>query len=138
MLKGICQVSFIKVKDGANRTIYCTLDFGLIPKQYEQSVENIFSKEPNDIDIVPIWDIVENKWKSFRISKINFFLTSDELIDENKVGHNTKNKLVEIMKKRKQDSIDNFNQRIEKLKNEAKESKEKLNKKTNKNPFSED
>lgn len=127
LLKGICQVSFIKVKDGSSRAIYCTLDFGFIPKQYEKSLESIITKQPADADIMPIWDVVDGKWKSFRISKVNFFLTADELEDENKIGHSSQDALVDILKKRRQDSIDKFNERIDDLKEKAKEAKAKIN-----------
>lgn len=121
LLKGICQVSFTKVKDGSNRVIYCTLNLLHIPAKYEKSVEKIISQQPVDDDILPIWDITEGKWKSFRISKMSLFVTSDELEKENRTGHNVITKNSEILKERKEKAIQEFKQRIENLKKKAKE-----------------
>lgn len=127
LVKGICQVSFIKVKDGSNRAIYCTLDYGFIPKQFEQSLEKVITQQPADPDIMPIWDVVEGKWKSFRISKMNFFITSDELQDENKVGHSSKSQLADLLKKRREVAIAKFEETVQDLKEKAKEAKNIIN-----------
>ena len=127
LIKGICQVSFIKVKDGSSRAIYCTLNYGFIPKQYEKSLDNLLKNQPDDPDIMPIWDVVDGKWKSFRMSKMNFFVTSDDLIDENSSGHNTASQLAEILKKQKQEAISEFNTRVQDLKDKAAEAKKKIN-----------
>lgn len=127
LTKGICQVSFIKVKDGTSRAIYCTLDYGFIPKQFEKSLENIMTKEPPDPDIMPIWDVVDGKWKSFRISKMNFFITAEELMKENKSGHGTRSDVSELLKKRREDAIAKFQDTVESLKEKAKEAKKNVN-----------
>lgn len=127
LVKGICQVSFIKVKDGSNRAIYCTLDYGFIPKQFERSLEKVITQQPADPDIMPIWDVVEGKWKSFRISKMNFFITSDELEDENKVGHSSKSQLADLLKKRREVAIAKFEETVQDLKEKAKEAKNNIN-----------
>lgn len=123
LVEGICQVSFIKVKDGSNRAIYCTLNSGFIPKQFGTSINNLFKSQPNDPDIMPIWDVVEGKWKSFRISKMNFFLTAEEFLDENKPGHSVPSTLRDILEKRKQSELEKFEQRVQNLKEKAKEAK---------------
>lgn len=133
LVKGICQVSFIKVKDGSNRAIYCTLDYGFIPKQFEQSLEKLIKQQPADPDIMPIWDVVEGKWKSFRISKMNFFITSDELQDENKVGHSSKSQLADLLKKRREVAIAKFEETVQDLKEKAKEAKNIINGVNNEN-----
>jgi len=128
-MEGICQVSFIKVKDGSNRVIYCTLNYGFIPKQYENSINKILGETPPDVDILPIWDITEGKWKSFRISKMNFFVTSDELEKENKSGHSSKTNINKILKERKDKQNEEFLERVDKLKEKAQEAKENINNK---------
>jgi hypothetical protein len=127
MMKGICQVSFVKVKDGSNRVIYCTLNGFYIPDQFSKSIEKIFSEQPSDPDIIPVWDIAEGKWKSFRLSKMNFFLTSDELESENKIGHSTRSELADLLKKRKQEAQEKFQQRVQDLKNKAKQASQNIN-----------
>ena len=127
LVEGICQVSFIKVKDGSNRAIYCTLNSGFIPKQFENSITNLFKTQPNDPDIMPIWDVVEGKWKSFRISKMNFFLTSEEFLDENKQGHSVPSQIRSLLEKRKNLEIDKFTKRVQDLKEKAKEARKTIN-----------
>lgn len=132
LVKGICQVSFIKVKDGTNRAIYCTLNYSFIPKQFEQSLEKVIKDQPADPDIMPIWDVVDGKWKSFRISKLNFFINSDELESENKSGHAVNSNFSELLKKRREDAIAKFENTVEDLKEKAKEAKKNINGKNTK------
>jgi len=127
LMEGICQVSFIKVKDGSYRAIYCTLNLGFIPKQFENSVKNTLDKIPEDSDLVPIWDVSEGKWKSFRISKMNYFLTSDELVSENKVGHNTFSRSKQLLEERKQKELQKFTERVEKLREQAEDARKTIN-----------
>ena len=127
LIKGICQTSFTKVKDGSNRVIYCTLDANLIPTKFQNSVEKVITEQyVDDPDILPIWDVVEGKWKSFRISKMVYFLTHEELFDENEEGHSTKSNTGEILKEKKEKVIKEFRTRVEELKEKAKKTKEKL------------
>lgn len=133
LLKGICQVSFIKVKDGSNRVIYCTLNYGFIPKNFETSIDKTISGSGFDPDIIPIWDVMEQKWKSFRLSKMNLFVTSDELVEENKNKPTTHNELITTLNKRKQDVYGKFRERVERLKEEAKQAKNNINGVNNEN-----
>ena len=126
-MEGICQVSFIKVKDGSNRVIFCTLNFGFIPKQFEKSINKLLTEIPPDADIMPIWDITEGKWKSFRISKMHYFITSDEFKDENKAGQSTDSNIGKTLKQRKDKEAKEFEKRIKDLKQKAQEAKENIN-----------
>lgn len=127
LVKGICQVSFIKIKDGTNRSIYCTLNYSFIPKQFENSLDSVITKTPNDPDLMPIWDVVDGKWKSFRISKMNFFITSDELVSENAKGHQIPSQIQEMMEENKKQIKIKFEERVETLKEKAQEAKVKIN-----------
>ena len=60
------------------RNAYCTLHSGLIPVQFEKSIEKIFLPDANQ-ERLPYWDVVEGKWKSFYVDKVELFITADEL-----------------------------------------------------------
>ena len=77
LVEGICKVSFIK-RDGTVRNAYCTLHSGLIPTQFEKAIEKIFLPDANQ-ERLPYWDVVEGKWKSFYVEKVELFITADEL-----------------------------------------------------------
>lgn len=77
MTEGICKVTFVKV-DGSVRNAYCTLHENLIPIQFNKSIEKIFLPDARQ-EILPYWDVVQGKWKSFYIQKLELFITADEL-----------------------------------------------------------
>lgn len=58
-------VTFNK-RDGSERTMKCTLmDAVAIP--HEKTTDRV--KEPNS-DVLPVWDIDSNAWRSFRLDTI--------------------------------------------------------------------
>jgi len=76
LVEGTCQVSFTKVKDNSNRILLCTLNPNTIPTKYSESIGKVL--EPTlDEDLLPVWEVSEGKWKSFRISKVNMFRTEE-------------------------------------------------------------
>lgn len=125
LTEGICQVTFNKVKDNTSRTIYCTLEPGLLPAKYEESISKIFTDITADQDIFPIWDMSEGKWKSFRLSRITLFVTADELVTENNKAHSSKSNIAEYQEQTKNELAEKFNQRVENLKKQAEERKNK-------------
>jgi len=62
-----CLVHFRKV-NGEERRMTCTLDAKLIPESAEQKV----SKSPRVVnpDVLPVYDIDAQGWRSFRINSI--------------------------------------------------------------------
>ena len=127
LTEGICQVTFSKVKDNTTRTIYCTLVQGIIPSKYEKSVEKVFTESTSDTDIIPIWDVAEGKWKSFRLSKLSLFITADELTKENKKAYSGKSEIEDREENVKKQIIEDFNKRVEELKQKALEAKQNIN-----------
>ena len=124
--EGICQVTFNKVKDNTSRTIYCTLVQGLLPAKYQQSIEKIYT-EPSPDDIIPIWDMAEGKWKSFKLSRLTLFVTADELVKENKKAFSGKSK-VQNQKEETQKNIEEaFIKRVQELKEKAEQAKKNIN-----------
>ena len=62
---GKLQISFVK-KDGTNRVMNCTLQEKYLPTLMED--EEITTKDnPN---VLCVWDIDNNGWRSFRINSI--------------------------------------------------------------------
>jgi hypothetical protein len=126
LAEGICQVSFTKVKDNTNRILLCTLDVKQIPSSFAKAIEGVY-KPTIDEDLLPVWDITDGKWKSFRISKINSFRTPDELLKNDKSGPDTDSSQKQEIVKRKNDANKKFQERVEKLKEQAKQAKNKIN-----------
>lgn len=77
LIEGICKITFTKV-DGTVRSAYCTLHENLIPDQFSKTIEKIFLPDARQ-EILPYWDVVEGKWKSFYVEKLELFITADEL-----------------------------------------------------------
>ena len=125
--EGICEVSFVKVKDGTNRDLLCTLHPSLIPTQFTKSVQKIFQGSSPDPDIVPIWAVAEGEWRSFRISKLNLFLTSDELVKENEEGQSTESKVGNELTQERDRIVKEFKQRVANLKEKARREQQNIN-----------
>lgn len=61
---GEVTVKFIK-KDGSERDMRCTLKPDLLPEQEATEVK----REPNP-DVMKVWDLEKNAWRSFRFDSI--------------------------------------------------------------------
>lgn len=110
-----CKVIFTKVKDNTTRSITCTLSPNDLPQRYNESVDKVFAEEPYDPDIIPIWDLTEGAWKSFRISKIvSFHVLDDELTESE--GHIQKSKQQKAMEEKKKQAKEKFADRVKKSK----------------------
>jgi len=124
LTEGICEISFTKVKDGTTRMMYCTLHPNIIPSKYTITTQKLITEtNPPDSDLLPIWDVVEGKWKSFRISKAVYFLTHDELTDENPNGQSTESKDAKNIKNRTKQVMKSFEERVSLLKEKAAQAK---------------
>jgi len=114
------------MKDNTSRTIYCTLVQGFLPAKYEQSIQKIYT-EPSVDDIVPIWDMAEGKWKSFKLSRLTLFVTADELVKENKKAYSGKS-VTQDQKEQMQKTIqEEFKERVQELKEKAEKAKRNIN-----------
>ena len=79
--KGICKVTFEKV-DGSTRIMNCTLkptilaeetNGGFIKKEIE------LNEEAKNTEVIPVWDMDEQAWRSFRVSSVQGFETGSLL-----------------------------------------------------------
>jgi hypothetical protein len=114
--KNKCKVTFNKVKDNTSRTILGSLNPSDLPEKFNLSLDKLFKEDPYDSDVVPIWDVVEGAWKSFRISKIITFNVVDDELDK-KEGHRQKSSQQKVMEEKKQKAKEKFAERIEQTKN---------------------
>ena len=65
---GEVTVTFEK-NDRTERVMRCTLSENIIPISTETTKAVVKKKEPNP-DVLPVWDIESNGWRSFRFDSI--------------------------------------------------------------------
>lgn len=63
--EGVLEVSFVKM-DGSGRTMKCSL----MEKYLPPLVGNTESNSKDNPDVLAVWDIDNNGWRSFRIASI--------------------------------------------------------------------
>ena len=73
-LSGVCTVWFVK-KDGSTRKLSCTLESSKIPKKENDTRINFFNPLPNNR--IGVWDINEQRWKSFYMANVIKFVRDD-------------------------------------------------------------
>lgn len=71
----ILEVTFIK-KDGTERIMKCTLRPDLLPAQTDLE-EQVEKRKPNP-DVIAVWDLEANGWRSFRHDSIMMFTYVEE------------------------------------------------------------
>mgnify|MGYP003121654929 CR=1 FL=1 len=69
LVLGICEVNFTK-KNGDLREMACTLSSYHIPEDKKPKSDN--QKEKNT-DIIPVWDMRKEEWRSFRVDSVISF-----------------------------------------------------------------
>ena len=80
LMSGICTVYFIKKTNGAARRMSCTLTAENIPTSEKKTRINFFSPLPGQR--VGVWDVDENKWKSFYMGSVYKFVRDDSIAIE--------------------------------------------------------
>lgn len=73
LYSGELDVKFIK-KDGSERSMRCTLKPDLLPAQTDIE-ETVQKKAPNP-DVLKVWDLEKDAWRSFRFDSIIGFSES--------------------------------------------------------------
>ena len=99
------------MKDNSSRFLLCTLNPKDIPSNYSSSITKIIDPSANltnppiDEDLLPVWDISDGKWKSFRISRAFIFKTEDELLQHGKNDEKLTSKQKQIIEQRKRKKL---------------------------------
>lgn len=97
--KGLCKVVFRKATDGRFRSMICTLNTSYIPTRFESGLKRFLKTADRNLEIIPVYDIVKDDWRSFYISTIQMFYTPEDL-KENK-------EVTKLRKKKEQEDEDN-------------------------------
>ena len=63
------KILFKKSTSQTMRTMICTLYGDSIPTSFAKSIEATINQNDN-LDILPVWDVIKGKWRSFHISNI--------------------------------------------------------------------
>lgn len=74
--KNILEVSFQK-KDGTERTMRCTLDTNRMPEKVVQALKEENKKRAVNVNVLPVWDVEKEGWRSFTLSSINNVKVTD-------------------------------------------------------------
>lgn len=74
LLKLLLQEEYLKIlfkksTTQTMRTMICTLYGDSIPTSFAKSIEATI-KQNDNLDILPVWDVIKGKWRSFHISNI--------------------------------------------------------------------
>ena len=79
--KGICKVTFEKV-DGSTRIMNCTLKPNILAKETGGGfiAEEIkLTEEAKNTEVIPVWDMESQGWRSFRVTSVQNFETGSLL-----------------------------------------------------------
>jgi len=75
--ENVCEVFFTKV-NGEKRAMRCSLREDLLPQSYALTeaakVKDFHNKNEN---VLAVWDLQENGWRSFRIDSIEYVQVVD-------------------------------------------------------------
>ena len=63
------KILFKKSTTQTMRTMICTLYSDSIPTSFAKSIQATINQNDN-LDILPVWDVIIGKWRSFHISNI--------------------------------------------------------------------
>jgi hypothetical protein len=74
-LSGVCTIYFIKKTTGSVRRLQCTLNENLVPNSQSDIRSNFFSAGRGDL--VGVWDINIQAWRSFYMSSVIKFVRDD-------------------------------------------------------------
>jgi hypothetical protein len=68
LLEETATITFTKT-DGSERVMKCTLDPSVIPK-IEKEESSTKKQRPDNPDLLSVWDIENEGWRSFKLSSI--------------------------------------------------------------------
>jgi len=74
-----CRVVFKKV-DGSIRQMKCTLQTDQLPLTEERRASESISRTVSQ-DVIPVWDLGKESWRSFRVASVIDFEILEETIN---------------------------------------------------------
>jgi hypothetical protein len=75
----VCEVQFTKV-DGTLRTMRCTLMQDSLPP-----LKTDGKQHPENLDIIPVWDVEAEGWRSFRLDSVKSFGTVSSNMEDGSI-----------------------------------------------------
>ena len=67
------SVTFTKA-DGTDRTMLCTKQFSKIPQEFHPKTDKVVKLDENgnpiETDLISVWDLEKQGWRSFSFSKV--------------------------------------------------------------------
>jgi hypothetical protein len=71
--QSVVEVTFTKV-NGDRRIMRCTLDPRQLPAMTNEQVEHLSTqqKREENKDVIAVWDVQANGWRSFRIDSVQY------------------------------------------------------------------
>lgn len=72
--KFVCEVRFKKA-NGEMRVMKCTLRPSNMPSLTEEQIQHLNEQheKPENKDVIAVWDIEVNGWRSFRVDSVTYF-----------------------------------------------------------------
>lgn len=65
LIQGIVEITFTKL-DGTERVMNCTLSDKIVPQSTEETTK---TRKQNE-NILSVWDVEKNDWRSFRVENV--------------------------------------------------------------------
>tara|TARA_R110002020_G_scaffold308849_1_gene524446 strand:- start:488 stop:748 length:261 start_codon:yes stop_codon:yes gene_type:complete len=73
--ENVCELFFKKV-NGSIRHMTCTLNQEYLP-MLEQAKVALSNESPTNPDLIPVWDLDKQAWRSFKVNTVFFFKIKD-------------------------------------------------------------
>ena len=67
----VCEVHFTKV-NGEKRVMHCTLQGEYLPNNTDMNHLDEMHKKEENKEIVTVWDLQKNEWRSFRVNSVEY------------------------------------------------------------------
>jgi len=76
------EINFKKI-DGSVRTLYGTLMASEVSTNHQKALSRVYTQQEN-LNIIPVWDVIAGGWRSFRLENIISIEEPEEMKQEKK------------------------------------------------------
>lgn len=66
----VVVITFLKVSDGSERIMKCTLDPKLIPQTPRDPKLKMTKGHKEDPEVIAVWDLDKNGWRAFNVLRV--------------------------------------------------------------------